>query len=727
MPHLRSLQSWQLPYRRLAIGALIGLTALQPVLPAASIPTGGSFTAGLGNISANGNVLNINQSSLRGIIDWKTFSIGQNSSVNFHNGSGATLNRVTGVLPTSILGQLLASGSVYILNPEGILIGHGATVHTGGDFLASTLNIPNNAFLAGGSLLLGGTSNATVVNLGDLASTGGNVYLIGHSIQNGGSINTPNGTTGLAAGSQVLLANSATDQHVFVKAAGGDVTNSGYINAAQAELRSNGGNIYALAGNNGGAIRVTGTATRGGHAWLVAENGTANVSGVISAQDVDGTGGAIETSGAHVLTNGAHITTGAGGKWLLDPDNLTIDSTLAGTIETSLNGGTDVTEQTSVNGTGGSGDITVASNVAWTSGASLTLSAYHNIALNTGTTISNTGAGNLTLRADNAATGIGTITGRGLIDFSGSTGHVSLLYNPSNYASPTVYTPNFGSVHSGWTAPADGSVSSQYTPYMLVNNAANLQNIDLNDAGTYALGRDIDASSIANFTPLGSNSPYFTGILDGMNRTISNLTFSGASLNRVGLFDTIAAGGQVRNLNLANVNLVTSSTSDNTLGALAAVNYGTISNVSAVGSLTTGLTANFLGGLVGNNQLGGIIQNSSSGMVVDASANSTGGNVYAGGLVGFNTGAIKNSSATQPVTVGLVGNAFAGGLVGLDNGGTITNSYATGAVTVSDPNISAGTDAGGLVGKTSPSTIISNSFATGAVSGLNAGAYVGVW
>jgi filamentous hemagglutinin family protein len=271
--------------------ALLGLTSLQPVLAAApSTPTGGIFTAGLGAIQSTGNTLTINQSTLRGVINWNNFSLGPNGFVIF-NGSGATLNRVSGVTPTSILGHLLASGSVYILNPSGILIGNGATVHTGADFLASTLNLSNDAFLNSGSLLFHGLSNAAAVNLGQISSSGG-VYLMGHRVTNAGSIATSNGAPGLAAGHQVLITDSSTDQRVFVQTSGGDVTNSGFIRAAQVELKSNGGNIYALAGNNGGQINAAGTTTQDGHVWLIAANGTAGVSGIVSAVNSGGAGGA---------------------------------------------------------------------------------------------------------------------------------------------------------------------------------------------------------------------------------------------------------------------------------------------------------------------------------------------------------------------------------------------------------------------------------------------------
>jgi filamentous hemagglutinin family protein len=171
---------------------------------ASSVPSGGTFVAGSGHISTSGNTLVINQNTLKGIIDWNTFSLGQGTAVRFKNGAGPTLNRVTGALPSTILGQLSATGSIFLLKPQGILIGHGAIVHTGGDFLASTLNLPDQLFLAN-SLIMLGNSNTTVINLGTVTSDGGNVYLIGHSVQNVDNINAPNGTIGLAAGSEVMI------------------------------------------------------------------------------------------------------------------------------------------------------------------------------------------------------------------------------------------------------------------------------------------------------------------------------------------------------------------------------------------------------------------------------------------------------------------------------------------------------------------------------------------
>ncbi len=89
------------------------------------------------------------------------------------------------------------------------------------------------------------------------------------------------------------------------------------------------------------------------------------------------------------------------------------------------------------------------------------------------------------------------------------------------------------------------------------------------------------------------------------------------------------------------------------------------------------------------------------------------GPVHAGGLAGEHRGAVSNSYATGQISVtrGDVGISNAGGLVGENvSGGTITASYATVAVTVSmgSPN------AGGLVGNNIGSLVAT--YATGDVS-----------
>jgi filamentous hemagglutinin family protein len=114
----------------LAGGALTATTpAWAQTLPGGGTVVGGDATIGTPTPSGSGQALGIQTNTNRSIINWESFSIGANDSVNFTNGVTnpadrvAILNRVIGtggVIPRSeILGSLTSSSniSVYLLNP----------------------------------------------------------------------------------------------------------------------------------------------------------------------------------------------------------------------------------------------------------------------------------------------------------------------------------------------------------------------------------------------------------------------------------------------------------------------------------------------------------------------------------------------------------------------------------------------------------------------------------
>ena len=196
----------------------------------------------------------------------------------------------------------------------------------------------------------------------------------------------------------------------------------------------------------------------------------------------------------------------------------------------------------------------------------------------------------------------------------------------------------------------------------------------------------------------------FNAIFDG-NRlhghTISNLYINRPGTTGLGLFGYVGSSATIRNVELLDVSL----TGHDDVGGLVGFNDGgTISNSDVSGSISGG---HQVGGLAGRNQFGGSIENSqASGTVL--------GYRNAGGLVGANYDTISDSHATAAVTSEFPSTIEqAGGLVGLNQGGTISNSYATGTV-------EGHQDIGGLVGKNDGGTIEDNSYATGDVTGRDA-------
>jgi filamentous hemagglutinin family protein len=645
------------------------------------LPQGGQFIAGQGSIDGARAGLTITQTSSRGVIDWCSFSIGAGRKVTIDNGSGATLNRVTGSDPSLINGMLSATGSVYLINPQGVLVGPSGVITTGGRFVAATLDADNTMFMQGGALTLNGKGNGSVINLGKISSTGGDVFLISRkSVANLGTISTPEGTAELAAGNQILLQDSASGPQVFVQSGShGQVLNAGTIRAAQINLEAADGNVYALAGNHS-ALRATGTATRDGHVWLVADGGTVDAQSTIDAKNADGSGGTVDMSANTLRVDG---TTVDAGQWNLTAPVFTIDAATARTLARNLSHDTSV-NVTTTGADGTSGDLRILSDLRWRGASSLTLDAYHSLSIAPHVTLANNGSGNLSLRADaSAIDNGGSVINSGTIDWSKSTGIVSALYDMNGTWQPGTIRSN-----ASWSAAPFSGLVTQVTAYQLVNSMADLNSVSLNLAGNYALGTDLTATSSTQFTAIGSSptaAAPFTGQFDGMGHTINGLSIAASSPLSIapsgdaGLFAVIGPTGVVRNLGV--VNAFTGSTFAD-VGILAGDNYGLITNSYSTGMVSAGsFGVGAGGGLVGQND-GTIERSWSSAQVGDQTA--------VGGLVGNNNGLILQSYATGEVFVGSHG--LPGGLVGQNSAtGVIDQSYAAGQVS---PNF----EGGGLVG-----------------------------
>ncbi|EIP98966.1 filamentous hemagglutinin family N-terminal domain protein, partial [Opitutaceae bacterium TAV1] len=277
-------------YAALALSSFPGGLTAAPALP-----TGGHVVSGNAAIHQNGpNGLQIDQSSRAAIINWGDFSIGREGNVHFANGTGATLNRVTGGLPSRIDGSLTATGGVYLVNQAGVVVGKEGRIDTGGSFVASTHDVSDSAFLAGGDLVFSGSSDALVINAGQIGSLGGDVALIARRVENTGKLTAPQGAVALAAGYEVLARDAALSDGKFLVRIGGSDTaalNAGAIEAAAAELRANGGNVYALAGNTAGIIKATAVNQSGGRIIFDAgSTGAVELAGTIDASAQSGTG-----------------------------------------------------------------------------------------------------------------------------------------------------------------------------------------------------------------------------------------------------------------------------------------------------------------------------------------------------------------------------------------------------------------------------------------------------
>ncbi|MBN8969226.1 MAG: filamentous hemagglutinin N-terminal domain-containing protein [Rhizobiales bacterium] len=416
--------------------------------PALAGPVGGTVVDGTAAISQAGAATNINQSTNKAIINWQGFSVGANESVNFYQpgASSVTLNRVVGNETSVINGAINANGQVFIVNSAGVLFGKGSQVNVGG-LVASTHDISNSDFMAG-NYTFSGTSNAAVVNQGRIrAHDGGYVALLGKTVSNDGVISARLGTVAMSAGEKLTLnfeGNSLLDVTI----------DKGTLNALvenKRAIRADGGRVILTARaadqllaaqvNNTGIVQArTVAALKGGSAAtgrkgrrttpkadpqpeidpagvpmaqgtikIYAYGGAANIAGTLDASaPKGGDGGFIETSGDHVkIADSVLITTksayGKTGTWLIDPTDFTIVAgsgaqTASGIGATTLVNNLATSNVNIETAAGGSdlGDINVNAALSWTSGNSLTLTAYNDVNVNAPITW---GAGTLSLNA----------------------------------------------------------------------------------------------------------------------------------------------------------------------------------------------------------------------------------------------------------------------------------------------------------------------------------------
>lgn len=397
-----------------------------PVFAAGALPSNGNFVSGSGHISTNAAAtqLTINQTTKNGIINWGGFSIGPGNGVQINNGNGATLNRVIGNSLSQIDGSLTATGSVYLINQNGIVVTPTGQVVTGGDFVASTRDAANPGF-GSGAVHLGGNSGAPVTNQGTI-SAGGNAVLVGYSPINSGTINAPNGVAALVAGDDVTVQPGPGGLQIKVNAGSGNVTNSGTIAAAQAMLDAVGGNVYALAGNNN-VISATGIANINGHVWLKAGGSVdieapVNSSGAVTVNAGGAGYSAVESNGGadgvyinNVISAGGPISIIGSGGNAGGQENYGVMIDVSGAVLST--GGAPIT----ISGTGGGagGDtfgndgVFITGAVAGSSGpVSITgtgggSSGPNNFGVTNEGLISNTGSGNITLFGTTGANGCG--------------------------------------------------------------------------------------------------------------------------------------------------------------------------------------------------------------------------------------------------------------------------------------------------------------------------------
>lgn len=281
-----------------------------------------------------------------------------------------------------------------------------------------------------------------------------------------------------------------------------------------------------------------------------------------------------------------------------------------------------------------------------------------------------------------------------------------------------------GTTENHFQGPAWDSLSGEQLQWNTISTKEELLALaNVKDAETlsknYKLTADLDLSG-ETFPGIGTAEHPFTGRFDGQNKTISNVTVSGADKVGVGFFGVIK-GAKIQNLNLKNVSITGVEKVGGLVGyAQAALDKNDLSKniANLIGGCTVSGTVKGetrTGGLVGLNEgkadadtlfsIASTIDKSSADVTVT-------GKDMTGGLVGENTGTITKSAATGAVT----GTNSTGGFAG-SSSGDIYDSHAKGAVTGSNHT-------GGFAG--SSTGTVKNCYSLGAVTGTDyTGAFAG--
>ncbi|BAO31225.1 hypothetical protein SUTH_03455 [Sulfuritalea hydrogenivorans sk43H] len=253
---------------------VVAVAACFLAAPALSNPVNPTVVNGTASFNQVGNVLTVTNSN-GAIIHWDKFSIAAGEKTHFQQSSASSsvLNRVLSD-PTAIYGTLSSNGRVWLINPAGIMVGAGGRVDTAA-FVASTLNIRNEDFLAGRHLFINDGTAKDVINQGEIRTpAGGSVYLIGANVKNesvageanSGIITTPGGETILAAGQTVSLIDSALPGiKVDITGATGNATNLGTITAEAGRI-----GIAGVIVKNSGTLNASSVVNEGGRIFLKA-------------------------------------------------------------------------------------------------------------------------------------------------------------------------------------------------------------------------------------------------------------------------------------------------------------------------------------------------------------------------------------------------------------------------------------------------------------------------
>ncbi|MFH0876881.1 MAG: MBG domain-containing protein [Candidatus Omnitrophota bacterium] len=309
-----------------------------------ALPEGQAVVSGSATFDhSTADTLTITTPSDQLIVNYNSFNIDANETVRFvqPSVSSIALNRVVGVDPSVILGNLVANGRIFLVNANGVLFGAGSRVDAAA-LVASTLNISDSDFLNGRYNFFADGESAFISNQGAITvRNGGYVCLLSQAVSNEGTITIEAGTGSvvLAAGEEMTLnLDDAGDISVVIDEAvksqvldadgqpiADAVKNSGTITANGGKVLLTAkvlNNVFDHAINNSGIIQANSLVSHDGVIELVASGAPVVNSGTLQAGKVT-----IEAPDTSVTNIGKIVVSGTqelpdGGAVLINADTI---------------------------------------------------------------------------------------------------------------------------------------------------------------------------------------------------------------------------------------------------------------------------------------------------------------------------------------------------------------------------------------------------------------------
>ena len=672
----------------LATSALVASTMLTSSGAMAGGPSGGKVAVGSATITNPSSTQTVvNQTSQKALINWNSFSVPTGSSITFDqpNTTSLTVNRVLGPNASTIDGQLLANGNIWLINANGVLFGHGSQVDVGA-LLATTSDLSDDDFRKGRyRFTKPGNPGASVVNQGSItAAQGGSVVLSGSQVSNQGVVQANLGTVVLGGANAFTVDLDGDNLLRYQITAPVTAPPKGTPQSGSA-LVSNSGTIAAAGGrilltaraaknvqddviNNTGQIEATTVSSHDGEIDFDAgPDGTVNAGGTINASGTGAglTGGAINVAGGTVnVTNGATINASgdAGGGTIQIGGGLHGKGTIANSNATNI------------------GSATISAN-AITKGNGGTVAIWSNGTTSFGGTVSATGGvqgGNGGLvETSGGNVNVGTA---GKVITSAAQGKTGdWLLDPTNIDISASGTDGIGGSNISPNTII-GALGSTNVTLEATNDISVFSDIDYSSANALSLLASHDIVVQANVQNSGTGAINLIAGWDGETTNLSSLTNPGAFGNN---------GGSITLQETANNNVAVGSAGGTTtlagdnLDVIAASGWAQVGYhgagggdivVDLTGNLT--LTSNFSGGVaqIGNGSLAGDVSGNITGNISINAAGATTINVGEGGGTGWignfsNEAYIESGNLTLITGSGDLGNFGVDVVADLGNSG----------------------------------------------------------